>query len=69
MSRIKFLETTLGNDIGEIVHVTNETESEVDYTDGLGRSCYFLKSEEGMGYLYIPTGKHKTREVACHARS
>ena len=68
MPRIKFLESTLGNSIGETVRVVEETENEVYYFDGLRRYCYFLKSEEGTAYLYILDRKRKPREVPCHAK-
>lgn len=55
-ARIEFLETTYGNDKGDVVKVIKETESDVYYNDGFRRWCYLKKSEEGIVYLYIPAG-------------
>ena len=56
-ARIEFLIDTLGNGIGDIVKVSEETDGEVYYNDGLRRWCYFNKTEEGAAYRYIPKGQ------------
>ena len=42
---------------GEIFKVVEETEGEVYFNDANRRYCYFLKSEEGKYYRYIPKGE------------
>jgi len=62
-ARIEFLESTFGNDVGDIVKVVQEDEKEIDYYDGYRRWCYVLKSEEGTTYRYIPAGTRVNQKV------
>jgi hypothetical protein len=65
-ARIEFLETTHGNDMGDIVRVVGETEGEVYYWDGYRRYCYLFKSEEGTTYRYIPKGERSNAARRHH---
>lgn len=45
---IEFLESTFGNDYGDIVKIQMIDElGNVYYDDGFGRWCYLRKNEEG----------------------
>lgn len=62
-SRIKFLQSTFGNDVGDIVTIQHEENDEIYYNDGFRRYCYLLKSEEGIVYKYIPAGKRSNSKI------
>lgn len=63
-ARIEFLQSTYGNDKGDIVEVQQENDTEIYYYDSFRRWCYLLKSEEGTTYRYIPKGERKQRRQA-----
>ena len=69
MSRIKFLESTFGNSVGDTVRIAEETENEVYYFDSFSRWCYVPKSEEGKSSSRMPDRRRKERGARCHAKS
>lgn len=60
-ARIEFLQSSFGNDVGDIVKVIEETDTEVYYNDSFHRYCYMNKSEEGVNYRYIPKGERSNK--------
>lgn len=48
--KIRLLDSSFGNDSGDIVEIDQETEGELYYYDGFNRYVYVYKYEEGIGY-------------------
>jgi predicted AAA+ superfamily ATPase len=53
MGKIRILVTTLGNDYGDEIEIDQENMEEIYYTDGLGRWCYFEKSQQEKYFEYV----------------
>ena len=47
---LRILQTTLGNDVGDIVRAEAIDGQNVYYTDGLKRYCYFSIDEKGKSW-------------------
>jgi hypothetical protein len=56
--RVRLLQPMLGNSPGDVIVVTERTEGELYYYDGLDRWCYLPVSEEGKLWaeLELPCG-------------
>jgi hypothetical protein len=54
---IRMLCTMFGNDEGDTVKISSETDEEIYYTDGFGRWCYLLKKDEGKDFEWVKRPK------------